>query len=186
MTGSEEWRPVLGWEGIYRVSDLGRALSVRSGQLLTLTVAGNGYFVVTLSWKGVDVKRTIHSMVAEAFIGIRPDGTEVRHKNGTRLDCRAENIHYGTSTENSQDSIRHGTFSPPPDHNSSKEACPLDHLLVEPNLRNSARLTGKRGCRACHQAGTVVSYWAAKGVVLNFEVVANEKYLALRGKVAMC
>lgn len=59
---------------------------------------------------GRGIHRSIHSMVAEAFIGPCPSGQEVRHKNGKRDDPRASNLEYGTRSDNVRDAIKHGTF----------------------------------------------------------------------------
>lgn len=54
--------------------------------------------------------RTVHSLVAAAFIGPCPQGQEVRHKDGTRTNNTADNLEYGTRTDNLRDAIRHGTW----------------------------------------------------------------------------
>lgn len=124
----EEWRPVVGFEGAYEVSDLGRVRSldrvrtakqrVRSGRLATITqrlrgkvlrpgIASNGYPTVALNSE----TRTVHSLVADAFIGPRPDNHQIRHLNGNRLDPTKNNLCYGTVTENALDVARHGRRS---------------------------------------------------------------------------
>lgn len=48
-------------------------------------------------------------LVAIAFHGPRPGGMEIRHKDGCRTNNRAENIEWGTHSENEMDKRRHGT-----------------------------------------------------------------------------
>lgn len=50
----------------------------------------------------------VHRLVAEAFIGPKPVGQEVRHLNGDKLDASARNLAYGTRQENADDRDRHG------------------------------------------------------------------------------
>lgn len=189
----EVWRAVIGLEGRYEVSDLGRVRSLDRevitshgvtrryrGRPLTPSVGNHGYLVVSV---GRRVKRTVHSLVAEAFIGPRPNGQEVRHKDGNALDCRAANLEYGTSRDNTADAIRHGTHVPPPDHNSSKERDPLGHLLRHPNLRKAQLKQGKRGCRACHQAAGIRQWAEARGETIDFRKVADQKYQLIMGSV---
>jgi hypothetical protein len=47
-----------------------------------------------------DYHRLLHCIVAEAFVGPRPKGKEVNHKNGKRYDCRASNLEWLTPFEN--------------------------------------------------------------------------------------
>lgn len=54
------------------------------------------------------VRRSVHRLVAEAFIP-KPDGaTMVRHLNGDNADNRASNLAWGTAKDNSEDRKRHG------------------------------------------------------------------------------
>ena len=114
---TEEWRPVPGYEGQYEVSNLGRVRSMsrtvtyRGGaprQLRTCEIrcrpGGNGYPRVCLSGQ----LKLIHSLVAEAFLGPRPEGQEVRHLNGDRADPRLSNLAYGTPSQNWRDCYDYG------------------------------------------------------------------------------
>ena len=49
---------------------------------------------------GQRVMRSVHRLVAEAFIGPCPEGLEVNHKNGQKQDNRPENLEYVTTAEN--------------------------------------------------------------------------------------
>ncbi len=103
----ETWRDVVGWCGIYEVSSEGRVRrcgkSPKRG-----TVADNGYVVVSLNRPGMQQTRTVHQLVLEAFVGDKPIGMECRHLNSNRIDCRLENLAWGTSLENAQDRIDAG------------------------------------------------------------------------------
>jgi DNA-binding transcriptional regulator YiaG len=52
----------------------------------------------------------VHGLVADAFIGKRPNGCEVAHLNGNPSDNRATNLCYKTKTENERDKATHGTL----------------------------------------------------------------------------
>jgi thymidylate synthase (FAD) len=104
----ESWRDVPGWEGVYEVSDFGRVR--RCGQQKKRgTVSEQGYVVVNLNRPGVQQTRTVHTLVLEAFKGPRPDGTEARHLNSNRIDCRASNLEWGTAAENANDRLVRGS-----------------------------------------------------------------------------
>lgn len=108
---SEIWRPVVGYEGWYEVSNLG---SVRRACPGRHTYAGRpcrtqtntyGYSTIELC-AGVrrrGVRTTVHKMVAEAFLGPRPKHLQVNHRNGIKTDNRVSNLEYVTASEN----IRH-------------------------------------------------------------------------------
>jgi len=124
MTESELWRWVPGYEGSYEVSNRGRVRSVDrlvsyynwraksviahkvKGRLLQPGRASHGYLTVSL---GRGNSKTIHSLVAEAFIGPKPEGCEILHDDGSRDNNHVSNLRYGTRSENNLDSIRHGT-----------------------------------------------------------------------------
>lgn len=51
----------------------------------------------------------VHRLVAAAFLGPKPEGTEVCHNNGDPTDCRVENLRYDTRSGNQRDRVIHGT-----------------------------------------------------------------------------
>jgi hypothetical protein len=121
---NEIWRDVVGFEESYQVSNIGRVrskdrlvaysaslkcgayLSPRKGRVLKPAIGSHGYFTVMLGRKNC---RTIHSLVANAFIGPCPDGHEVLHADGTRTNNCVNNLRYGTRSENMLDAVKHGT-----------------------------------------------------------------------------
>lgn len=108
-SGPEAWRDVLGWRGIYEVSDHGRVKRIapgrgtQAGSIKTLTRGAQGYLVVGLTHQGSSAVRTVHSLVLESFVGPPAPGQEGRHKNHNRMDCRLENLEWGSSEDNSND-----------------------------------------------------------------------------------
>lgn len=105
------WRPVLG--GAYEVSDTGLVRRARPGRgrthvgrILKPHRLNGGYLCISV-W---DVERCrrrrvlVHVLVAEAFLGPRPDGTEVNHRDGDPSHNSASNLEYVSHAEN----IRHG------------------------------------------------------------------------------
>ena len=117
----EEWRPVVGYEGSYEVSDLGRVRSLDrviiqnsrygnphahpvKGRLLRPGRSASGHLSVSL---GRGNSRFVHTLVAEAFIGARPAGMKVRHLDGDEANNRRDNLTYGTHGENGRDKKDH-------------------------------------------------------------------------------
>lgn len=113
---AEEWRSVE-WDSRYEVSSRGRVRSYASPSggsypdphPLKLEVSRHGYYRVRLTRRGESYKPLVHLIVAEAFLGSRPEGQVVRHKDGDKLNISADNLEYGTRSENEDDKLRHGT-----------------------------------------------------------------------------
>ena len=151
----EEWKPVVGYEGIYEVSSIGRIRTVervairgngrphRVRQTIRKTVTmPKGYISVRLIRDGVNTTHTVHSLVLAAFVGPRPAGAISRHLNGDPGDNRVENLAWGSDSENQLDSVAHGTHCL-----ASKRECGHGHRLEPPNLVSSR--SGRRVCKAC-------------------------------------
>jgi hypothetical protein len=121
----EIWKDVIGYEGIYMVSSLGRMKSnerVIERKKVGIYVqpetfiAGceyHGYLKTSLRKDGSKKDKFIHCLVAEAFLGIKPEGMEVCHGDGDRKNNRIENLRYGTRADNVRDAIKHGTHFTP-------------------------------------------------------------------------
>ena len=149
-----KWRPVLGYEGRYEVSSDGRVRGVprechvRSipGKELTRHVNKGGYEYVTLCAEGECKYRTVHSLVADAFIEPRPEGAVCRHLDGDRLNNSPENLAWGTVSENQYDTVDHGN-----NHNAAKTRCKRGHMLAEWNVKTfpSDGHIRRRNCRSC-------------------------------------
>lgn len=118
----EIWLPVVGFVGLYEVSNLGRIRSLpRPGRINPNRLYGgkmlspvplkkDGYLVVSLCGTALKVQHGLHQVVAQAFYGLPPDGYVCCHNNGIKEDCRSENLRWGTLLDNSNDKALHGTL----------------------------------------------------------------------------
>lgn len=111
----EEWRPVVGYEGWYDVSDLGRIRRVKAapgatvGAILKIQPNRNGYATVRLSQGPRRKHARIHQLVARAFLPPPPSSAhELNHKDGVKLNCRANNLEWVTRSENLRHAIANG------------------------------------------------------------------------------
>jgi len=71
-------------------------------------IGPHGYRNLTLSLGNKLTQHSVHALVCSAFHGVKPDGMCCRHLNGDPLDNRAENLTWGTTTDNAADRRKHG------------------------------------------------------------------------------
>ncbi len=103
---NEEWRDVLGHEGMYIVSNMGRVISFKKKpKLLTPHFTIHGYYVVSLPSEKGFRNKSIHRLVCNAFLGVTEKSMQVNHKNGLRNDNRLENLEWCTPSQNTQHSF---------------------------------------------------------------------------------
>lgn len=159
---SETWKSIPG-ASRYQASSLGRVRSVDrvipgtstsgrvyervfKGKVLRPTVHRDGYHEVVIT-RDDKARRTftVHILVCTAFHGEKPQPDyEVRHLNGDRLDNRAENLRWGTRSENSYDTVKHGN-----NQWANKTHCPQGHPYSPQNTLSN-RNDGRR-CRECRR-----------------------------------
>lgn len=110
MLISSDWKPIEGFPS-YRVTRHGAVVSLkgRTPRALRLERHTTGYLRVTLSEDARKTNRYVHQLVAEAYHGSRPEGMEIRHLDGNPHNNRADNLTWGTHSENQRDRHRHGT-----------------------------------------------------------------------------
>lgn len=91
----ETWRPVVGLENDYEVSNYGNVRS-SSKRVLKLQKIARGYLGVTLRDKesGKNKLRYVHQLVAETFIGNPNKYHDINHKNEIKCDNRVSNLEY--------------------------------------------------------------------------------------------
>jgi hypothetical protein len=105
MNTEEIWLPVVGYEGYYEVSNLGRVRSLRKTLKNNIR---NGYCQVGLFINGNRKIVYVHRLVAEVFI-INPDNKpEVNHKDGIKTNNNVFNLEWATFKENNQHAFKTG------------------------------------------------------------------------------
>jgi hypothetical protein len=112
---AEEWKPVVGYEGWYEVSNLGRVKRVMPGKgtkrpILSPYTAKVGYKMVTLSHGTIPTRKKwyVHHLVTEAFQGPRPPDKVVNHKDAEKVNNLPVNLEYVPQRENVQHACRLG------------------------------------------------------------------------------
>lgn len=137
------WKPVVGYEGTYEVSDQGDVRRV-GGVVLKPYIDRELRAHVTLSVGGRRRLFGIHRLVLTAFVGPCPDGMGGCHWDGDGTNNRLANLRWDTRSENQRDKVRHGR------HPMAKRThCKNGHEFTPANTWR--RKSGARGCRACQR-----------------------------------
>jgi hypothetical protein len=76
------------------------------GCILSPSLNTHGYLIVYVGSPARS--KTVHSLVARAFLGEVPEGCQVNHKDGDKTNNRPENLEYITSTENNHHALKTG------------------------------------------------------------------------------
>ena len=110
----EIWKDILGFEGIYQISNLGRVKSLGrysvqkhwiDEKILNVFYKKYGYADVSLYLDGKRVHKYVHKLVAEAFLPNPNNLPEVDHKNRNPKDNRVENLRWCTHKGNYENQL---------------------------------------------------------------------------------
>lgn len=114
---SETWKPVVGYEGLYSVSNQGRVRrdaggsGARIGRILRPSnVGSDGHLGVNLHRNRKATGFKVHRLVLVAFVGPCPEGMECCHgDDGNPRNNALANLRWDTHAANLMDRVRHGT-----------------------------------------------------------------------------
>lgn len=156
----EIWKPVVGYEGLYEVSDRGNVRRIPAiistvrgprpvgGRDIRATPNRDGYPKVCLSQNGQRRTFYVHNLVLSAFVRPRANGEVACHNDGDPGNNQVGNLRWDKQSENVLDEVRHGTHV-----ESQKTHCPQGHELAGENIDpGQYRRYGKRRCLACMRA----------------------------------
>lgn len=174
LKGNDEvWRDMVGHEGQYQVSNLGRIRSIKTnhGRPTTLIKAtyirseSCQYLYTSLSVRGKTTPMAVHRAVAMAFIDNPESKPMVNHLNGDKRDNRACNLEWVTCRENHRHAVAAGLRS-------------MDHVM-------KANIGSKRNAKSKHHNVT----WDAargkwKGSVKHNRKVLEQKRFATEEEAA--
>jgi hypothetical protein len=117
----ENWKDVVGYEGLYQVSDLGRVRALakvdasghkRKAKPIKMSPNSDGYPTFAACRDGKQKAFTVHSEVLKAFVGPRPEGFDACHKDDVKTNNKLTNLKWASKSENhGGDRNRNGNYS---------------------------------------------------------------------------
>ena len=171
----EQWKPVVGYEGLYEVSNLGNVRKSSTKKVRKPFLNRQGYARVDLWKDNKHISYTVHRLVAKAFLPNPDMKPEVNHIDENRLNNRVDNLEWCTRLEN----MHHGTLyerqSKSLTNNSliSKAVVALDdagNIVGEfPSMTEASRTLGISQCSISHCCSPKYKIYHAGGLVWRYK-----------------
>lgn len=149
----ESWKDVVGYEGLYQVSDLGRVKSLprntTKGLILKPYISKhNGYSYVSLCKGNNSKTHRVHVLVMNAFLPIKKvDGYDkehtIDHIGGDKTNNQLSNLEWVSQRENQKRAFKLGLQK-----RSSKKVIDLDNLKIYESLTEAASSVGGKKANA--------------------------------------
>ena len=139
MVPIEIWKDINDYIGFYQISNYGRIKSLaRFNNNLHLkekilkirkVPSSNHYHNIVLCKNGIQTQRTIHRLVAEAFIPNPLNKPQINHKDGNKVNNSSDNLEWCTNKENYYHALRTGLH--PYNLGNNKDCKPLLQLSLD-------------------------------------------------------
>lgn len=104
----EIWKPCIGFENEYMISNYGRVKSIYWDKIRKPRVNNKGYYFLSFRKNGKGIAKSIHKLTIITFKGYKKGKTHVIHKNRIRTDNKISNLEWATRSEIMQDSVKSG------------------------------------------------------------------------------
>lgn len=140
------WKPIADFEKRYLVSDSGQVWSLLRHRALKPTIDRYGYEKVVLSKNGKSFYRTVHRLVAQAFVPNPDNLTTVNHINEDKTDNRAVNLEWLSVADNDNYGTRNERMA------NAKCLQPIEQILSDGSavrykgVKDASRKTGINRC----------------------------------------
>lgn len=166
MSEQEIWKDVVGYEGLYKVSNKGNVYSIErkdtigrkcGGRIMKPKITRDGYLRIGLYKNGIKKSKLIHRLVAEAFIPNPKSFLEVNHKDENKKNNYVENLEWCDTRYN----VNYGTRNKRDAKTKSKKVMAINIKTGEVLTFGSTKEAMKKGyfdvsraCRGIYRNGS--------------------------------
>ena len=151
MEQIEIWKDVKGFEGIYKLSNLGNVKRIifktgvntkyKNDYTLKPLDNGLGYFRIKLTKNNISKRYMLHRLIAEAFIPNEENKRCVNHINGNKKDNSIQNLEWCTHKENTIHAVKNGLFKVnAKQHINSKKVLNIDTGFIYDSIAHASRV----------------------------------------------
>ena len=140
----ERWKEIEDFPS-YEVRDLGSVCNIRSLKIKKTYLDNYGYekvSLVSLKNEKKTYRKTVHRLVAEAFLGGKHPDLQVNHKNGKKADNRLDNLEWCTGSQNVKHAYDSGLRSPSGGRGDIRTVRVTETGKTYPNLHECAKDIG--------------------------------------------
>lgn len=135
----EEWKDIVGFEGLYKVSNYGAIYSCYTNKELVPIKTSKGYYKVGLYKDNKKIQKRIHRLVAETFIKNDKNFLEVNHKDGNKTNNNVNNLEWCTGEYNIEHAFSNGLV---PNISQPKKVKDRHQNIIYDSIRSAANKCG--------------------------------------------
>lgn len=105
------WKDVKDYEGLYKISSSGLVWGLKRKIFHKPHTNRKGYLCIDLYKNGIPKRFPVHSLVSYNFIGPRPKGLQVNHKDGNKVNNHYLNLEYASAKDNIRHAFKNGLIN---------------------------------------------------------------------------
>lgn len=135
------WKDIKEYEGLYQVSNTGKIRNTKTKHILKPVTQSNGYMKVCLTKNKIQKNKTIHRLVAEAFIPNTNNLPCINHKDEDKTNNNVNNLEWCTQEYNTKYSRQ---LHPTRDKQTKSVMC-IETKTIYASINQAEKQTGING-----------------------------------------
>ena len=164
----EEWKQIEGFENLYMISNKGYVKSLISNKILKNLCGSTGYYHVSLYKDKKQTIKSIHRLLAIAFIPNPLSKPVINHIDSDRKNNRLDNLEWCTQKENLQHARDSGRLNHDSQKKKVKSFNPRTNEVTIYDSVNSVKKFGFTPGLVCYCAKNIIKSKTHKGLVWDY------------------